>query len=105
MAAQGRGISDKRRGVRKQRIYVAFGKSDGELLDCVACGRIINRHDEFWIFVIRKSAVGPICRRDDCRKEEEIAQVMNGAAASFDISCDVEAAVRRVIGHYEKPWR
>ena len=89
----------------KERIYVTFGKSDGELLDCVACSRIINRDDEFWIFVIRKSAVGPICRLDDCRKEEEIGQVMNGAAASLDISCNIEAAVRQVVGHYEKPER
>ncbi len=91
--------------IRKQRIYVTFGKSAGELLDCVACSRVINRDDEFWFFAIQKSAVGPICRRDDCRKEEEIAQVMNGAAASIDISCDVEEAVKRVIGHYEKRER
>ncbi len=91
--------------MEEEQIYLACGKSDGTPRNCVRCRRAIERDNEFWMLTIRGSAAGSICRLGDCRKEENIRQFINGAVTDLNLSCDVEAAVTQVVGHYEKPER
>ncbi len=86
-------------------IYVTFGKADVKTGNCLRCRRVIKRDDELWKLSSLDLFVGSMCRRDECQKEENIREAINGAARASGISSGVEAAVRQVIEHYGKPGR
>ncbi len=83
-----------------ERIYVTYGKSDGEPLACQSCRDAIQRGDLFFIAAVQERAFGPFCRLEDCGDKNEVRRNLSEAVANIpDVLFDVEEAVRKIMEH------